>query len=254
MRGLVLFCLLVSAQWALGQVSVTTPTAVVGLENVQQVGDLLLVDPASKPVMRTVGLIQVVSRSSQVVVKVTDTDRNIVPVVAVGDPVADTDDPELMSRRFIVRQNGKLWVRVTQIDFVRKIYDDTESTFTIGPAPEPLPPVPPVPPVPPTPNVPTDPFGNIGQMVAGCSQGLPSNAAVGAVYAKWGRLLKTDPSLTIDLAASQMNTELRAIPRYNEYAACMQNINAQVAKYWPMSRGVLGDCWLAVSRGFGVGN
>ncbi len=236
MRALVAFLLLCSV--CFGQVTVTTPQALSGLTDVRQVGDMLLVGEDSKPVLQSIGLIQVATEASNVIVKVTDSERNTVPVAKVD------------AKTYTVTQSGKLWVRVVCIDFTKNIYTDEESAFIVGP---PLPPPPPPPPLPPpVPPVPPDAFGNIGQRVASWSVNLAANAAVGAAYAKWAKELKSNPGITVNDAAASMATDLRAVQNYSQYSNMTTQINADLATRWPMSKGVLADYWLAIALGLGV--
>lgn len=236
MRALVAFLLLCSV--CFGQVTVTTPQALSGLTDVRQVGDMLLVGEDSKPVLQSIGLIQVATEASNVIVKVTDSERNTVPVAKVD------------AKTYTVTQSGKLWVRTVCIDFAKNIYTDEESAFTVGPPP--LPPPPPPPPPPPIPDVPADAFDNIGQRVAVWSKGMTANAAVGACYAKWAKELRTNPAITINDASAAMSSELRSIPNYAQYNSVTTQINADLAKRWPVAKGVLADYWTCIALGLGV--
>lgn len=247
MRTLLAFlCLAASA--AFGQTTVSTKTAITGLVNPQQVDSLILVDSSSQPKFETVGLVEVKTEASNVIVRATDANRRILPTT------------KLSPTTYAVMAQGRIWVRVVCIDFPKNIYTDDELELVIGPPTPPTPPTPPNPPNPPTPpnpDVPVDPFDNIGQRVAQWTAGLTANQAVGAAYLKNARELKGgNPNSTITEQSLKLKAELATIPGYDSsYATFASNLNADLSNRWsaaPMSKGILADYWAAVAAGLGV--
>jgi hypothetical protein len=221
----------------------STPTAVVGIEESAKVGDLLLVPENTKLALQPVGLIQVQTEAANVVVKVSDASRASVPVTKV--------DP----KTYYVTQSGKLWVRVVCIDFPKNIYEEDEKEFVVGVAPTPEPEPGPGPTPPPNPDVPPDQFDNIGQRVAEWTKGLKSNSQLSQLYLKYEMQLRTNPNTTPNEVAAALLSEVSVLPGYIEYVAFSKGLNADFSKRWaeaPMSKGVMADYYHCVAVGLGA--
>jgi hypothetical protein len=111
----------------------------------------------------------------------------------------------------------------------------------------------------PTPNpspVPPDVFDNIGQRVAGWASGLPANAAVGSVYLKHAKRLRTEPGMTITSISRDLQSDLASLPNYQVYSEKVgKHLNDDLAKRWevsPFSMGLLADYWTAIAAGYGA--
>jgi hypothetical protein len=236
MRSIVLLLLMSCS--AFGQVlDVQSCQIVSGLKNVVAIGDYVIVDKGSMPKLESVAMIKVKSEASTITVKVSDVQRSTIPTVRL--------DPQT----YVVVGQGKLWIRVTCIDFDKKIYVDEETSILIGP------PVPPEPDPVPTPVVPPDAFGNIGQRVAEWTKGLPANAELGKLYLFHAKSLKTNPATTVNEESAMLTADLLKLPAYSQYTTYSTNVNADLKARWaesPMSKGVLADYWTCIALGLGV--
>lgn len=148
-----LLLLVLLASFAHGQVKseASTRFVVQGVNNPQQVGDVLLVDPDSKPKLVPVGFV-VVDAAGMVTVKASDSKRNPVEVRRM-DPT-----------KFLVLGQGRLWVDITVIDFETQFFDQKQFVLEVGEVPEPDEPDQPDNPEP-EPVVPGDDFDNLGQRI-----------------------------------------------------------------------------------------
>lgn len=154
-RASCILLLALLAPFAHGQIQsgASTRFIVEGIKNPKQVGDMLLVDPDSKPKLVPVGFV-VVDATGMVTVKASDSKRNPVEVRRV-DPT-----------KFLVLGQGRLWVDITVIDFETQYFDQKQFVLDVGDAPEPEPDEPDEPDNPePSPNVPTDDYDNLGQRI-----------------------------------------------------------------------------------------
>lgn len=242
MRTLLAFLLLTATSFA--QTLEVQPGHVIsGLKNPQQVGDYIVVDKDSVPKLEQVALVRVKSEANNVIVKVSNLERNTVPVAKIDD------------RTYVVVGSGKLWVRCVCIDFQKNIYTDEETVVELGNVnPEPLPPAPNPNPNP-SPTVPPDAWDNIGQRVATWTLGLPANKDIGQIYLKHANVLRTNPQVTINDESAALTADLSKISNYGMYTAFSTNINEDLKKRWsvsPMSKGVLADYWTAIALGLGV--
>ncbi len=162
MRFWLLWLCLSSA--ALGEsVTVESVLAVSGLVKPSTVGDLLVVDPQSKPVLVAIGLVRVNAPSgAQVKIRVEDAQRKRIT------------SRELSPNVFTIEQTGRFYVDVTIVDFDKKLFEQEMVEVVVGPPAPPLPPGPSPPPNPgpappnpgpPSPNIPNDEFGNLAQRI-----------------------------------------------------------------------------------------
>lgn len=216
-----------------------------GLKNARPVGDYIVVDKDSAPKLEAVAIVKVRSEANNVIVKVSNKERNTVPVAKIDDLT------------YLVVGNGKLWVRAVCIDFAKNIYTDEEAIVELGSTPEPVPPPGPNPPNPPgpSPDVPSDPFDNIGQRVAQWTKGLPANREIGSIYLRNAVNLRTNPGVSINEVSSALTSDLVKVASYSQYATFSSNLNEDLKKRWnnaPMSRGILADYWQAIALGLGV--
>lgn len=127
MRSCVVWLLLCSAGFSQFTATVETPLALTGITNPQQIGSLLLVGADSKPVVAPVGIVTVVTEAAQVRIKV------------YTEAGARVPHKTLVPKVFAVEQAGKFWATITCVDFDKKIFDEDELTFVVGPAPPPGP-------------------------------------------------------------------------------------------------------------------
>lgn len=239
MRSLVLLLMLCCP--AFGQVmEVQSCQIVSGLKNVVAVGDYVIVDKGSVPKLESVAMIKVKSEAATITVKVSDSQRLNIPLV------------KLDQLTYVAVSQGKLWIRVTCIDFDKKIFVDEEQSILVGP---PVPPPDPVPPPPPIPVVPPDAFGNIGQRVAEWTKELPANAEMGKIYLTHAKALRSNPGTTVNEESSALTADLLKLPAYAQYSTYSANVNADLKARWaeaPMSKGVLADYWSCIALGMGV--
>lgn len=238
-----LMWLLLSAVACAQTMEVQPGFVVTGLKGSRLVGDYIVVDKESSPKLESVAVVKVKTEANNVIVKVSNKERNTVPVARIDDST------------YVVIGGGKLWIRCVCIDFQKNIYTDEEAVVELGNVvPEPLPPNPGPGPTP-APDVPPDAWDNIGQRVAQWTQGLPSNKELGAVYLKHAKALKTDPSVTVNDVSALLTADLVKVPNYSQYGTFSANLNEDLKKRWnnsPMSRGVLADYWTAIALGLGV--
>lgn len=243
MRALLIWlCLAVTVA---AQTTVSTKMAITGLEGVEKIGDMLLIANESKPKFESVGLVEVKTEAANVIVNASDINRRKLPTTKLGPST------------YAVLAQGRVWIRVVCIDFIKNIYTDEETEFTIGPPLPPTPPTPPDPPIPPTPDVPSDPFDNIGQRVATWTKGIASNPMIGAIYLRHAKNLRgADLNTTITEEGNKLKAELNAVPGYTtQYTAFITGVNADIQARWqttPMGKGVLADYWTAIAAGLGV--
>lgn len=216
-------------------VTVETKTAFTGLKNVEVLQDFVFVSEDSVPTLQNVAIIRVAKDAPEPTVTVSDISREPVQVTKLSD-----------SRTFVVSKAGKIWIKVIGIDFETKKFLNEEITYTLQPL------VPPEPPAPPAPTVPTDVFDNIGQRTALWTVGLPRNAEIGKIYQDAAYNLRFNPNSTITEESNKTLLALRAVPDYDKYAAFATNLNTDIAKRWPLSKGVLSDYWKCVGLGLGV--
>lgn len=216
-----------------------------GLEKPEVVEDLVLVAGEAKPVVKQAALVELKEKAGSTVVRASKQDRSPLQV------------SKLVEGRFLVVGDGKIWVRVTNVDFQNQRFIDEEIVFDLGPvSPEPGPGPNPGPGPGPGPDpgpVPPDPYGNIGQRVATWTAGQPSNAEVGGVYTKYSGLLITQPLSSINELTAAMVVELNAIPNYaSNYGTLRTNVNADIVQRWPMTRFELSNYYKAIAAGLGV--
>jgi len=216
-------------------VTVETKTAFTGLKNVEVLQDFVFVSSDSVPALQNVAIIRIAKDAPEPTVTVSDISREPVQVTKLQD-----------NRTFIVSKAGKIWIKVIGIDFESKKFLNEEITYTLQPL------VPPEPPAPPAPTVPTDVFDNIGQRTALWTVGLPRNLEIGKIYQDAAYNLRFNPNSTITEESNKTLLALRAVPDYDKYATFATNLNTDIAKRWPLSKGVLSDYWKCVGLGLGV--
>jgi hypothetical protein len=234
MRTMLLLLLLCNA--ALAQsVTVETKIAFTGLKNVEVLEDFVFVSETSVPTLQNVAVIRVAKDAPEPTVTVSDISREPVQITKLQD-----------NRTFIVSKAGKIWIKIIGIDFETKKFLNEEVTYTLQPL------VPPEPPQPPAPTVPVDNFDNIGQRVQSWTVGLPSNLAIGKIYQDAAYNLRFNPNSTITEESNKTLLLLRAVPDYAKYATFAINLNTDIGKRWPLSKGVLSDYWKCVGLGLGV--
>lgn len=215
-----------------------------GLKSPKLQANILRVDENSKPQLKQAGHVLIVSDAAQVSVRAEDKSRNRIPVVKwdIGE--------------FVILGTGKLWVRVTCIDFDKQIFQEDEFTIQVGKTPEPEPgPDKPDDPEPEPKPVPADDFDNIGRRVWSLVKGLPGRDKVSAAYLAGSVSLRTDPSVTQSQVGERLMADLARVPDYiREYAEFAELINKDVKQRWPLSRGVHADYLEAIAIGLKGGD
>ena len=176
-----------------------------------------------------------------------------------GGKVA-TSYREVEPGKYIVDEGGKHWVEVTVFEIIdgKPKLQSEEASFEVGftPEPDPEPDDPDVPDPPgPTPDVGPDEFDNIGQRVAGWTEGLPSNLSVGVIYKNYATLLRIDPR-SIKQLNDLKNDELKQVTEYSQYGKMIENINAdllsRIGDWGDGQKYYLANYWEAIARGLGV--
>lgn len=151
---------------------------------------------------------------------------------------------------FVVTTPGRIWFQVIGVDFDKKLFVYSQTDFLIGPPPPPLPPpTPPTPPGPPKPDVLPDAFDDIGQRVAVWAFGLPNRDMVAAAYRAGAKLLRDDPSQTVNSVSGYLATQLKAVPQYESYSSYAKNLNADLSSRWPLTKGVLATYYDCIAAG-----
>jgi hypothetical protein len=239
MRTLTLLLLLLFSSEVVAQtVKVEAKTALVGIKNPTLVGGVVVVEDISSMTTTPAAYVTIDTTAENVIVEASDLQRNRIEVITID------------KTNYLIPAKGKIWVDVLCIDFSKNIFIKETKIVELSPAPEPDPkPDPDVPT--PNPDVDTDVFDNIGQRVAAVTKRLPNNLQIRTIYKTASDKLKSDPSVTINDSATYIAGELLKINGYTEqYKEFIKLVNDDIAKRWPMSRGVMADYWLAVSKGF----
>lgn len=231
----VVHCALAASAFAQVQHNHSTIWIVDGLQQPQLQANILRVDQASKPKLKQAGYVVIDSDAAQVSVRAEDKERNRIPVVRWD------------AGEFVVLGTGKLWVRVTCIDFDAKLYQEDEFTILVGdPDPDPDKPVDPEPEPKP---IPADDFDNIGRRVWSLVKGLSGRDKVSAAYLAGSKSLREDPSVTQTQVGEKLIESLAAIPEYKQFGEFAELINKDVQERWPLNRGVHADYLEAIAIG-----
>lgn len=243
-RAVIAWILLASAAVAQIESKATTQYIVSGIDGYSVVGDLVVVPEGSRPKVSAVGLVEVDCDASMISVRASDSQRKPVEV------------RKIEATKFLVLGQGRLWVDVTCIDFERQFFDQSQFVIDVGDSPDPEPePDPDEPDNPDPPDVPDDAFDNIGKRVAAAAIGKPSNESIAKIYKKWAEAVVSDPTLTVSSASGGLVKDLAVVPGYSEaYADVRELINTDVKARWPLSKGVLSEYWMSISRGFASGS
>lgn len=245
MRTILLFLALSAS--CLGQLDITLPIkvtkqqAVFGLSEPVVAGEMVITKSAKDVKIKEIAVLDITSEAAIINVKASNKDRSSVQVA------------KLSRNTFAVENATDVWVRITAIDFDKKIYVDEERLVKAStpdpdvPGPQPKPDDPK-----PNPTVPTDEFDNIGQRVAALVNGLSQNKEIAKIYLEASKELRTNPAITVTEANTKLRVALLALPENFEtkYGKVRDLINSDITKRWPMSKGVLADYWEAISKGF----
>jgi hypothetical protein len=205
-----------------------------GLQQPQLQANILRVDQASKPKLKQAGYVVIDSDAAQVSVRAEDKERNRIPVVKWD------------AGKFVILGTGKLWVRVTCIDFDAKLYQEDEFTISVG-DPDPDPDKPDEPEPEPKP-IPADDFG-IARRVWSVVKELSGRDKVSAAYLAGSKSLREDPTVTQTQVGEQLIESLAAIPEYKQFGEFAELLNKDVQARWPLSRGVHADYLEAIALG-----
>ena len=234
-----LIVLLLSTYSQAQVLEVTKQTALLNLQGVTALGDIVLADDVSKLEIREVARVKVNSDASTIIVEASTADRGILPLVTYD------------ANNYTVVGTGKIWISVLCLDFDKKLFFKETKTVELGKV---TPPTPPEPPKPPVPDVPADSFDNIGQRVAEWAKGKSSNLELSKCFRESSDNLKSAQpeqlSLTITDQVNKLNERLKNVAGYGSYKEFIDGYNVDLQKRWPMSRGVLADYFKAVSIGF----
>lgn len=233
MRTLVLF-LLLTTQCLAQSIVVTNETIVTGLNNVRQIGDYLLIDPKSKIDIVPAALVNINVDAANISVRFSDKDRRPVPFVKITE------------KQYLLTQVGSVWIDLVAVDFPKNVLVLDQAVAIIEPI------TPPEPPKPPAPDVPPDQFDNIGQRIAAWAKTGTINPTIGKIYLDAAKALKSNPATTITDQTQIIANALKALPEYSKYVEFTNGLNADLAKRWPMTKGVLADYYTAVALGLGV--
>lgn len=249
-RSLVLFiavlALLTNNVW--GQVSVTTPTAILA-EGAERFDKLLLVPDDFKPTLQKVAIVKVTTKVAKPTITVTDEQRSSVPYELLA--YNETGDNGTTNYYLVTRQ-GHTWFHVFGVDFENKAYISEQIDFVVG---KPVPPIPPPPPPPGPDDLPKD-FDGIASKVLEWSKGLPVNTKIGDVYMKYSKLLVSadGAKYTTNDIGDMLVNELKTIPEYANYKAMSDQVQADLVKRWNASftKGVFSDYLKCVALGLGA--
>lgn len=218
MRTIAILTLLLLSQTLFGQYSATVenPFALSGVVNPQILGDLVLCDKTSKPIVASIAIIRVESGTAQVSCKAIDSLGKFAPVRRLDSPAG--------KMFFALDKPGQYTVLILIVDFEKKLF--TEETLEVKVGDNPLPPPPPPPPPPPD-DVPADAFDNLGRRVDSAADAarLPQDkrSALSTVYRS---------------VADRIDS--RAILRASDAVAELQS-------NW-VSVGVSGEGWMSVRK------
>lgn len=114
MKALLLLLLLVGAVQAQTTVSITKETALIGLENVRLIGNLVLTSNTKNFKLMEVGIVSITSEASSVTIEAEDINRKALDVKPLPD-IGTT-------KNYGVEGTGRIWIEVTCIDFPKAIY------------------------------------------------------------------------------------------------------------------------------------
>lgn len=223
-------------------VNITKQQAIFGLESPVVAGDMVITKSAKDVKIKEIAVLDITSEAAILNVKASNKDRTAIQVA------------KLSRNTFAVDNTTDVWVRITAIDFDKKIYIDEERLVKASTPPEPDVPNPKPDEPTPNPTVPTDQFDNIGQRVAALTKGLSQNKDIAKIYQTLATELRTNPTLTVTEANTKLKTAISDLPENfdTNYSKVRDLINSDITKRWPMSKGVLADYWEAISKGFNL--
>lgn len=212
---------------------------VTGLKGVQAVGDILIIDEASKPVFRSAVILNIETESKFVDVEAYD------PVTNVDAEVIQTlDMPK--QKRFIIAGIGKIRVVITAFDpgiKKKRLNLDFGPTPTPEPKPEPGPGPDPANPLPTA-------FEGLAGKVQGWSKGLPKKREVAKVYRDSAAKLLTPQGTIGTISAELIAARTAALGDPAPYSTLLDNIKLDLTPRWPgISKAVLSDYWNCVAAG-----
>jgi hypothetical protein len=230
-----LLCLLLLSSSIFGQtIVVKNETVIAGLTEVRQFGDYLLASQTDTVRFVPAATVEIVTEASNISVKFTNKEREPVPFIRIND------------KQYLLTTPGRVWIDAICVDFPKNILAIEQSTVTIGepdlPGPGPGP----------TPDIPEDKFDNLGRRVAQWTASLPSRSAIAKVYLENAKALRSNPNSTISEQSTQLAKDLRTIPDYTKYVDFVKNVNEDLTKRWPISKGVLADYWTVIAVGLGA--
>lgn len=121
MRQLAFILLLLWASPAVAQIQSTVDTRKIltGVEGFQDFGEFLLVPSDSKPVLKSVGFVEVDNEAAIIRVSAETIKREPVPV------------RKLDRTHFLIEAKGKIWLTITCVDFEKQIFDQIEKQIII---------------------------------------------------------------------------------------------------------------------------
>lgn len=213
---------------------------VTGLKGVQAVGDILIIDEASKPVFRTAVVLEVATESKFVDVEAYDPVTNI-----DADVIQVTDLPK--QKRFIIAGEGKVRVVITAFDPGIKKKRLNLDFGPISPTPKPDPSPEPSP-------EPADPlptsFDGLAQKVKDWSKGLPKKNEVASIYRNYAIKLLTPQGTISSVSAELVSARTSVLGDSSAYSKLLENIHADLVPRWPgFNKAILSDYWNCIAAG-----
>lgn len=231
---LAVFCLILSypvcGVFAQVQHTVKPVVVVGGLDSVQTAGGVVYAEKSGELVLSQACLITVEVDASQVSVKAENKSRERVEARRVSDS------------EWLVVATGELWVRITAIDFDKKLFQEEDFRVVVDPAPPGPDPSPG-----PEPDLDGD-FDGLAAKVRSAVLGLEGRAEVSSVYFRAASML-SDPKHTQGEVGEWLTKELEKVSFYSRYTEFSELINRDVTERWPLGRRRHQDYLRAIAAG-----
>ena len=248
MRLVCLCLMLLCPVVCLAQVTseVATGSVVEDASQFQLFGEYLLVPDKAELRTKPAACIKLngIDDGSRVAVEAENRDWDLIPVVDVG------------SNTYLVVGTGKIRFRATVFNAETGLFDIELVALNLKEPDQPEPDEPDQPDNPsPTPDdsIPEDAFDNLGRRVNQWVSGLPGRKIMATAYKQAASTLRTDPGATIDSASQALVDSLKQSPDFGAYSEVWKQINADLDKRWPMSRGLMADFYDVIAIGMEAG-
>jgi hypothetical protein len=187
------------------------------------------------PVQRLkVGYLTIESEAANITVRASDASRK---PVAVG---------ALDKKTFLIYGYNTVWVDIFAVDFDKNIFNIDQVVINLDPD-VPTPPDPDVP----DPTIPDDAFDNLGQKVAGWSQGLPKKSEVRQMYQSIVARINSLVLLDINSISNAIKTERDQILGADaaKWKPLIDNVQKDLATRWPLQKFVYAEYLSAIAEG-----